>query len=351
MAIERDEKPNGQNLFIRRVWIVAAIAAFMYLLLSILQAGFNVLLLALAGCLIALYFHGLGDLIERRTKWNRKVCMLLSTLGSLTILGLLFWLIGAQVRQEVESLKDMLPKTIDNAKAYLQESPVGKTVLERVQSQESGDKLQSFARKFFQSTFGILGDVYVVLFLGMFITADPSLYKKGVVKLVPRRGKKRAEQLLGDLGGNLKNWLKGKLFSMLVVVIFTAIGLAIIGIPAWLALSIFAGMVCFIPNFGPVIAFIPAVLLALMQGPVTAAMVAGLYIGVQVVESNFITPFVQQKLVNTPPAMILITQLIAGTMAGLWGVMLATPLLVITMALFQDLYIKEQESEASEAGD
>jgi predicted PurR-regulated permease PerM len=129
---------------------------------------------------------------------------------------------------------------------------------------------------------------------------------------------------------------------MLVVFVLTAIGLAIIGIPLWLVLALIAGILNFIPNFGPMIAMVPAILVALMESPTKAAFVAGLYILVQVAESNFITPMVQKKLLDTPPAMIIIAQLIMTTLTGGWGIVLAIPLLVVFMTLVQELYIKKQ---------
>ena len=90
---------------------------------------------------------------------------------------------------------------------------------------------------------------------------------------------------------------------MFVVFVLTSIGLLIIGVPLWLVLAIIAGLLNFIPNFGPLIAMIPAVLVGLLQGPQTALLIAGLYMLVQFLESNLITPTVQQKLVSIPPAL------------------------------------------------
>lgn len=81
-----------------------------------------------------------------------------------------------------------------------------------------------------------------------------------------------------------------KFFAMLVVFILTAAGLAIIGIPMRLVLAIIAGLLNFLPNFGPLLAMTPAVLVALLPGPATADIVAGMYVLIQVIESNFITP-------------------------------------------------------------
>ena len=147
------------------------------------------------------------------------------------------------------------------------------------------------------------------------------------------------------VGENLQKWLKGQLFAMFVVFVLTSIGLLILGVPMWLALAIIAGLLNFIPNFGPIIAMIPAVLVALMQGPGTAAIVAGIYILVQVTESNFITPMIQQKLVNIPPALIIIAQLLMAPLTGGWGLVLATPLMVILIVLVKELYVKNNQTE------
>jgi predicted PurR-regulated permease PerM len=72
-----------------------------------------------------------------------------------------------------------------------------------------------------------------------------------------------------------------------------------------------------------------------MQGPTTAALVAGLYISVQVAESNFITPIVQQKPINIPQALIIIAQLLISPLTGGWRLVLATLLMVILIVLVQ----------------
>ena len=131
---------------------------------------------------------------------------------------------------------------------------------------------------------------------------------------------------------------------MLVVFILTAIGLAIIGIPLWLVLAVIAGFLNFIPNFGPMIAMVPAVLVGLMESPAKAGFVAGLYILVQVAESNFITPMVQKKLIDTPPAMIIVAQLLMTSLTGGWGIVLSIPFFVIIMTFVQELYVKKQDS-------
>jgi predicted PurR-regulated permease PerM len=262
-------------------------------------------------------------------------------IGTLLLVIGLFWLMGAKIQAQVAQLSDTLPATIENAKSQLSQSPIGKKLVQKASSPDTINKAKGLASTFFKTTFGVFGDIYVVLFLGIFFTVSPNVYKKGIVQLIPKKGQKKGEDIVNKLGDNLKRWLKGKFFAMFVVFVLTSIGLLILGIPLWLVLALIAGLLNFIPNFGPLIAMIPAVLIALMQGPSTAALVAGLYILIQVVESNFITPMVQQKLISIPPALIISAQLLISPLTGGWGLVLATPLMLIMMILVQELYIKE----------
>jgi predicted PurR-regulated permease PerM len=95
-------------------------------------------------------------------------------------------------------------------------NPIGQKVVEEASSPGSMKKARGLAGTFFKSTFGLLGDIYIVLFLGIFFTVSPNTYKKGLVALIPKKGKAKGEEVLEKLSDNLKKWLKGKLFSMVV---------------------------------------------------------------------------------------------------------------------------------------
>lgn len=338
---------NTANSFQKKVWTSAGIVALIIVVLWILKSTFNVLLLLLAGALIALYFRGLAGLLHRKLHVPKKWSVAISVILSLLLLTGFFWFAGSRIQQQAAELSTTLPSAVENFKQQLSQSSIGQQVLEKTTSGNSAKKATAIAKSFFRSTFGVLGDVYVVLFLGIFFTASPKIYIDGFLKLIPPKGKGKATDVVNTIGASLTKWLKGKLFSMLVVAILTAIGLLIIGVPMAFTLALIAGILSFIPNFGPLIAIIPAVLVGLMQGQTTALLVAGLYILVQVLESNLITPQIQQKLVNIPPALIIIAQLFMGVLTGGWGLLLATPLMVIIMMIVQELYVKPMGEKPS----
>jgi predicted PurR-regulated permease PerM len=329
------------------IWKAGAILALLVVLILFFKTTFNVLLLLLAGALIALYFRGLSGLIHRKLRLPEKGSLVISVIGSLLLLVLFFWFAGSRIQQETQQLTQTLPATIDHFKAQLNKSPVGQQIVEKASSGESMQKASSVLKTFFSSTFGVLGDVYIILFLGIFFTSSPKTYTDGFLKLIPAKAKPRAADVMGKVGLALTKWLKGKLLAMLVVAVLTAIGLFSIGVPMAFVLALIAGVLNFIPNFGPLIALIPALLVGLMQGPDTALMVAGLYIFVQVLESNVITPQIQKRLINIPPALIIIAQLFMGVLTGGWGLVLATPITAILIVVLQELYVKKQEEKAS----
>jgi len=323
-----------------KVWQTVAIGALLIVVILIVRIAFNVLLMALAGALIAIYFHGLGDLIQRKTKLNRKFAMALSIAGTFILVGALLWFIGAKIQTQVAELSNTLPHTISTAKAKLGETPAGQKVLE-YSSGDNSKKLLDTATSFFNTSFGVLGDLYIILFLGIFFTASPSMYKDGMLVLVPKQHHATGKNIIDRISLSLKGWLKGMLYSMVLITILITLGLTIIGIPVAMILGLITGILEIIPNLGPLIAMIPGVLLALTISTNTAVIVALLYIISQTIVANIVTPLIQKKMINLPPALTLISQLIMGTLSGALGIILAVPLLAIVIILVDELYVKK----------
>lgn len=340
---------NGENnskeikQFTRKVWIITGIVTLAVVILLILKTTFNVLLLLLAGTLIALYFRGLSNLLQMKFKMPSKAALPVSIIGSILLLILFFWFAGNSIQQQANQLAETLPAAVDSFEQKLSESSIGRQVLDRVKSPETSQKASMMVQSFFRGTFGVLGDIYIILFLSIFFTASPKLYVEGALKLVPLKSRPQARDVVHKVGAHLTKWLKGQLLAMLIVSVLTVIGLLILGIPMAFVLAIIAGLLNFIPNFGPLIAMIPAVLISLMLSPTTALLVAGLYILVQTLESNLITPQIQKRMINTPPALIIIAQLFMGVLSGVLGLLLAMPIVVILIVVVQELYVKKQE--------
>ncbi|HTM92014.1 MAG TPA: AI-2E family transporter [Flavisolibacter sp.] len=111
--------------------------------------------------------------------------------------------------------------------------------------------------------------------------------------------------------------------------------------PIPIVLALIAMALTFIPNLGPALAMVPAVLLGFMEGPERALHAIILYIGIQLFETYLITPFIDQKAVSLPPALTLFWQILLGMFLGAIGLILATPFLAVILVFINELYIKD----------
>jgi predicted PurR-regulated permease PerM len=148
-------------------------------------------------------------------------------------------------------------------------------------------------------------------------------------------------------------FLQGELRLMLVIGVITTIGLTALGMPGALYLGIIAGLLEIIPTIGPIIAAVPAVIVALVQGsaylPIGNLAFAGLiilfYILVQQVENNLIVPRVLGDAVDLPPLVVMTGAVIGASVGGILGVMLATPVIATGREILGYLYRKLLDRE------
>lgn len=326
--------------YIQKVWHTVAIVALLVGVILVARVAFNVLLMMLAGSLIAVYFHGFGDIIQRRTRWKRTWAMTASLIISFLVLGGLLWFMGAKMQVQIAQLSNTLPHTVSTFKAKLGETPVGQKVLESI-SDGNSNNLMTTVQTFLGTSFGVLGDVYIILLLGVFFTASPSIYKNGILLLVPKPQKELGKYIMDRVSLSLKGWLKGMMVSIVLITVLISVTLTIIGIPMTMVLGLITGILELVPNLGSLLAMIPGVLLALTISTNTAIIVALVYIVSQTITANIVTPLIQKKIINLPPALTLVSQLIMGTLSGALGIILAVPLLAIIIILVDELYVKK----------
>ncbi|MCC8425446.1 AI-2E family transporter [Mucilaginibacter sp. UR6-11] len=339
-ANKKQSEEKIELTYAGKVWQTVGIVALLVVTILVIRVAFDILLMVLAGALISVYFHGLGDMIQRRTKLNRKPAMIISILSTVILLVALFWFMGTKIQEQVAELSNTLPHTIKNAQVKLSQTSAGQKVLQGISGFNS-QKMLNTVQGFFSTTFGVLGDMYIILFLGIFFTTNPSLYKDGILVLVPHNKKELGKHIMDRISLSLKGWLKGTLFSMLFVTILIGTALTIVGVPVALILALITGLLEMVPSIGSLIAMIPGVLLALTISTNMAILVAVIYIVSQTIVANIVTPMIQKKMINLPPALTLISQLIMGTVSGALGIILAVPLLAILIILVDELYVKK----------
>jgi predicted PurR-regulated permease PerM len=333
---------NSVSSFRKKVWIVVSITALMFVFLYLFQILFNVLLLVLAGALIALYFYAVAGLLKRKFHCSSKAAIILSIIINILLVAGIIWFVGATIQVQISELSQTLPSTIQTVKEYIGSNSIGKSLLQQFNATGDSTKTLDILNRFFSSSFGVLSDLYIILLLAIFFIASPTVYKNGMVKLLPSKAKEKGTKIIGKINSILKGWLKVQLIGMAFIGIATAIGLTIIGIPMVLTLALLAAIFNFIPNFGMLLALVPAVLIGLTHGIGTALIIVCIYTFIQFIQNAIQQPLIQAKMINIPPALSITSQIALGLLVGFWGILLATPVLIILIVIVEELYIKKQ---------
>lgn len=146
---------------------------------------------------------------------------------------------------------------------------------------------------------------------------------------------------MSEIGRTLGQWLMGKLLSMLIVGVLTATGLALLQVPLALLLGIVAGLLDFIPYVGPIMAGVPAVLIAFSEGPQLALYVLLLFAALQLAEGYLLLPLIERRTVALPPALTIGAQVLLGALFGFAGVALATPITAVLTVAIAMLYVED----------
>lgn len=303
----------------------------------------DVVLLAFAGLLLAVFLRGVGDpaarLLRVKPVWGVVAA------GGFVVAALVAatWLVAPRIDAQVAELSRTLPEAISRLESKLEHLSWGPALRERLQGIGSILTTRQWLTQtggLLSTTAGAVGSLLVFLFLGLFMALEPRPYIDGLLRLFPRARRARASEILRDMGQALRHWMLGKIISMAAVGVLTWLGLTLLDVPLALSLALFAAILSFVPNFGPVLAAIPALLLGWVQGGDTFSYVLVLYVAVQTVESYVLTPFVQRQALALPPALILLAQVAMGAWAGLLGLLLATPLTAAAVILMKRGYVE-----------
>jgi predicted PurR-regulated permease PerM len=308
----------------------------------------HVLLLTFGAVLVAILLLSLTDLIERYTPARGNWALLLAGLIVLAVIVGFAWILGAQISGQTSALIDQFPNLLRALEQRFGLPDLEEWVTEQAQDVIDGGGVVTQVASYSSVVVGAAANVFLVLVAGVYLALRPDLYRGGLLRLFPRPRRQEADQTLTAVARALRLWLLGQLVAMVLVGLLTGLGLWFLGIPSALALGFLAGLLEFIPFLGPILSAIPAILLALSQDTTTALWVTGLYVLIQQIEGNLITPLVQQHAVDLPPAITIVAIVAFGVLFGFLGVLLATPLAVVVLVVVKKLWVRDTLDEPTE---
>jgi predicted PurR-regulated permease PerM len=173
-----------------------------------------------------------------------------------------------------------------------------------------------------------------VVVMALYLARQPMLYRDGLISLVAPRHRAIAIRVFQDMAATLRAWVVGQLLAMTVLAVLTAIGLWILGVPFWLAFGIFTGLVAIVPFFGTLVStLLPAVFVVATGDWMKVILVILLGVVVHVFEANVVVPRIMQHKVSLPPVLTISGVLIMGTLLGAIGLIVAVPILAVTLVL------------------
>ncbi|NES83392.1 MAG: AI-2E family transporter [Moorea sp. SIO2B7] len=281
---------------------------------------------------------------------KRGYAVLIAIILSFVLLVAFFWLIVPPFVTQFQELAKLVPQGIEKLIVWLNDlkallSPI-KEALPNLQ--QITEQLQPLINQlldrgwiFVSSGLGMLLNLLLLLALTLMLLADPQSYRQGFVRLFPSFYRRRIDEILTLCDQALQGWLVGILFNMVMIAVFSFIGLLMLGIPLALSQAMLAGIFTFIPNIGPALSVIPPMAIALLETPWKSLAVLILYIVIQQVESNILTPLVMAQQISLFPAITLLAQVFFASFFGFLGLFLALPLTVVGQVWLKEVLIKD----------
>ncbi|MEM7592924.1 MAG: AI-2E family transporter, partial [Cyanobacteria bacterium P01_A01_bin.83] len=275
-----------------------AIVIALYILWQIKQ----VLLLAFASVVFATAINQLVKLMQRKLHLQRKLAIAIAVTGVLIFIVGFIALVIPPFIDQFQELVTLVPIGLEQLSSWSEwlRNLLPKSLMNEVQGFESlTQNIQSFTDRIignfidlFSITLGVVLNSVLVIVVTIMLLSDPTPYRQMFLLMFPAFYRQRVQTILKKCERNLGGWAIGILFNMAVIAVLSGIGLLILGVRLPLANSLLAGILTFIPNLGPVLSVIPPAAMALLDAPWKALAVIVLYILIQQVESNILTPIV-----------------------------------------------------------
>ena len=317
------------------------------------------LMLTFAAVILVVLFTMPVRLLTERFEMHRVIAIIVSVVGFFVVVGLIGGSILPTIARQFGALtQTVLPEALERA----QEAISSEQLREQFPFLEDLIGLQLDAELINQlvsqvtdlvgrlggSVLPVVGgvantvlSVLIIFFISMYLLAEPDLYVNGIIKLTPTWYRPRMRVIMRRVDTTLRAWLSVTGVSMIVVGLGTGLGLALLGIQEWVALGVLAGVLSFIPNFGPVVALIPAVAAAIVQAEDNIIWTVVIVYGVSFFQSQVLSPVLASERMNMPAILVLLGQIIFGFFFGFLGLMLAVPLSAVAAVLVDEIYIHD----------
>jgi predicted PurR-regulated permease PerM len=304
---------------------------------------------SLAGFVVALVLSFPADFLSRFMP--RAAAILLSLLILLTMLLLVAYVMVPILVSQVGALITAFPDLVQNLERSLTRVlsalyrrdllPDPPEVVAARLASDLRDSLGVITNNMLGRTVGLVFGtfswaltLFAVIFIAASLLANVRPFKAAYLNCVPRRYRHDALHFWDALGRALSRYLGGLGLVLAIQGALSAFALALIGVPYPLALGAWVAITAVVPYLGAWIGAVPAFLVAFSISPGTAALTALLFLCIQQLEGNVLTPRIQAQTIKVPSILVFLGIIAGGALAGLLGVLLAVPALATLRVAF-----------------
>jgi len=332
--------------------LTAVVITVLLVMLFGYAAGLFILLFI--AILTSLYLGAVADWLRDRVHLSRAVALAVAVVATLAAIVALFWVLVPPVIDQTQALIRVLPDYIQNWERGLQRlasrfpalsEAVGEGTLLRAVYERVSGAFGDLVPKFFGVLHGAI-NVFAVAIMSLYLALHPGLYREWMIAMFPPVHRDLVRDLLADLANTLRSWIVGQLFAMLILGVFTAVGLKLLNVPYWLTFGVFTGAVAVVPFFGSLVSTVLPALFVIagngiwgLSGLTHALLVVALGIVVHVFEANVVLPRIMHKQIDLPPVLTIMSVLIMGKLLGPVGLIVAVPTLAVVMVVVRRILI------------
>jgi predicted PurR-regulated permease PerM len=323
-------------------------------LLVVLYLLRHVLLVLYVSTILAIGFSPAVNWLERRRHARRRqtrrmprwAAILLLYVGGLGVIALMLAAIAPPVVRQTRELWTQLPDYVDLLQARL----VGWGLIgdEWTWSQVLGSvRIPGVAVSgvlgAVQSVLGALGAILTVLLLPFYLLVEAETLQAGFLRLFPKDRRPMVARVTRDVTIKVGAWVGGQLLLAVIIGMSASVGLWFLGVPYFYVFGLIAAVGELVPVVGPILAAIPAVLVAGTVSGGTALFVAVFFAAQQFVENNILVPRIMKRQVGVSAVTVLVALLVGSALLGVVGALLAVPSAAIFQILLQE-YLDEQDA-------
>lgn len=303
---------------------------FTFLFLVFLWFLFQIRQIILLVYISSILMAALNPLVSRLEKFK------IPRPGAIILCYLIFFSLFSLI------LGSLFPPLIEQTRRLLERLPFLFETLDfgQIDQRALSDQLGSLPGQLLKFIAGLFSN-FIALFALIVITFYLLIERKKLpfylLLLFGDKDKSQAKRIIGKIEDQLGTWVRGQAFLCGLVAVMIYIGLRFLGMEFALPLSLLAGVLEIVPNIGPVLSAVPAVLMGLVASPISAIAVAALYFLVQQIENYLIVPNVMKRAVSLSPLIVILSLMLGFKVGGVLGALLAVPTVLILRAIIPEI--------------